>query len=1565
MALFMNNMIKNKVIQIIRENLLEKLNNGEFNQLIDILCNFIENIYILCHIGHPIEFEEQLFTNGGMDIIGLFLLLLPYIKTASLKRLQQIVYLNELYVTKETSVDISQHAPAYIFTNVQYNRCERNPIREIPFDMIHVTQNYTLLNMTLQTIANRMYINWVNTYPVPITKIDNKIDSLPVYVDTVNEFTAHRITEWNLNTPPPKHLYVGTIYETIRHQLFESIYKIKWLLYDYDVNTGTIGEIDRANNQVMNIIPVIEFLMPVNLNRFGNTLNLTNCFDGVFWENLSDAQADTFTNDWNMFKSRMNVAGNKLQYASLLRAITISFSINYKNKFAINGYIPVKFKENRKTGIITKIHDDVASLNSIPANDIYEFLRDTFIQFKSTIYYKLMINEMQFDKLNTLLIPLKNLKLMLKNIYNFAKSFSHMTVNAHFIKLPEKWENMNNVEKAEIFRRLNDELYTNWFNISRNLQRIYNVTPGEITQFNLKLHKVIHEKLIKLVFYALINNGTLTEFILKEKQQLTEYNDCYYYLNGKKFKDVIFHNERDNFTEISYIEYNETKTPGTWHNFYAMNWVSQIGFFHKYLNNRIIFVTGGTGVGKSTQIPKLLLYSLKMVDNKATGKVICSQPRQKPTVDNAVSISVELGVSIKKDNKNTDDDYVQENINVQFQYKGKSHPKKLPNINERIDKIHTKEILPYPILKIVTDGLLKNYVNDPTFKRKFLDKTIACQEDWKYTSSNMYDIVIVDESHEHNPNMDLILTLMKRILYYNNDCKLVIISATMEQDEPTYRRYYRDINDNLMYPINHNLRRLQLDRINVDRRLDISIPGMTTRYKIDRTYLDVTPSINDKNLDENNNKLIVEILQKILHRGTANDILVFKSGQNVITKCIKMINDSNMIPDDAIALPLYGNLSEDVKDFIGKIDQNRTRIKMNKNDASNIETVNDLLTGNNKYNNFIIVATNIAEASITINTLTDVIDDGIQKIRRFEPELNGPIDEISWIAESNRMQREGRVGRRGEGFVHYLYKEGFLTGIKNKFKICLADMSPTLFELIRPINDREIFNNSTDPNYAILNNVNYDKTKFSDDLNGMIEIQYTSHGNFYKYFGNNTQYDYNNTEFLGSQYMHGFSSRHIVDDDGKFYIVSPNELSLERNILGNITNNITENRIRMLMNILVEKFLLLENKATYVKTKYGEEIWNIYNALFVGLFTEDIINYTILCVFAYFLGCFNEIIKIIIAMDLKTDIIQQNLLEEKGLRNGYTKSDLLTHLKIFDKILTHGNYEQYAKILTGDELLKKLSQVESELKSKSNDVEIQKYNLNYTEEYIKDVVDNVKNNIIIKTNYGSLFTYVKTYAEITERVKSNQKCYLDKIGNYLNVNVLRSQCATKEDAITVSLLHAFGSNLVKKIMGGQYYSSIKYPNLISVKKVDEKSTFINDIFLQGYLLYLELNINEKDDKINSTISQLHYVNPKFLQYISHQTQLKKYFTDLNKTQNHDKDIILPTEILSEYERTKKDIIDSVIENNQYFEKSSMVYINIIPDYDKYIKNIVKDNTYFLANAQKGGNKRKKYKVVKL
>ena len=49
--------------------------------------------------------------------------------------------------------------------------------------------------------------------------------------------------------------------------------------------------------------------------------------------------------------------------------------------------------------------------------------------------------------------------------------------------------------------------------------------------------------------------------------------------------------------------------------------------------------------------------------------------------------------------------------------------------------------------------------------------------------------------------MDVILTLARQTCFYNNSARLVIISATMDDDEPIYRSYFKDINDNIVYPI--------------------------------------------------------------------------------------------------------------------------------------------------------------------------------------------------------------------------------------------------------------------------------------------------------------------------------------------------------------------------------------------------------------------------------------------------------------------------------------------------------------------------------------------------------------------------------------------------------------------------------------------------------------------------------------------------------------------------------------------------------------------------------------------
>jgi SAM-dependent methyltransferase len=181
-----------------------------------------------------------------------------------------------------------------------------------------------------------------------------------------------------------------------------------------------------------------------------------------------------------------------------------------------------------------------------------------------------------------------------------------------------------------------------------------------------------------------------------------------------------------------------------------------------------------------------LLYALKAYDFKNNGRVICTQPRIPPTINNAERIALELGVQIIKPEKilnnitmvKSDDFY------VQMKHSGDSH---------------IKNDCPHLTLKIMTDGTLyEELQTNPLMKQQIFNNT---KTDFVYGFENYYDIIIVDESHEHNTNMDLILTLMKQSCMYNNSLRLIIMSATMDDDEPIYRSYFKAINDNLLYPI--------------------------------------------------------------------------------------------------------------------------------------------------------------------------------------------------------------------------------------------------------------------------------------------------------------------------------------------------------------------------------------------------------------------------------------------------------------------------------------------------------------------------------------------------------------------------------------------------------------------------------------------------------------------------------------------------------------------------------------------------------------------------------------------
>jgi len=233
-----------------------------------------------------------------------------------------------------------------------------------------------------------------------------------------------------------------------------------------------------------------------------------------------------------------------------------------------------------------------------------------------------------------------------------------------------------------------------------------------------------------------------------------------------------------------------------------------------------------------------------------------------------------------------------------------------------------------------------------------------------------YDILMIDEAHERTLNIDFILGLVKEILSHRPEFKVVISSATLNP------RVFSDYFDNA--PI-----------VTID----------TPVYPV-RLYYDPPPIEGDEAM------LIDKIVDKvewIIGRGnsrqagvSSGDILIFCSGE-------KMIKDSvaKLITCPARkrlqVMPLYARLGNEEQERVFEAaPENKTKV---------------------------VVATNIAETSVTIDGIVAVIDTGLAKLNFYDPHTytNSLIE--TEISRASANQREGRAGRTQPGICYRLYSE--------------------------------------------------------------------------------------------------------------------------------------------------------------------------------------------------------------------------------------------------------------------------------------------------------------------------------------------------------------------------------------------------------------------------------------------------------------------------------------------------------------------------------------------------------------
>jgi len=1194
-------------------------------------------IYLLSIIGNSFlfnqttynDFENQLRQNNYRDCVGLMLLLIPFIDDdINSSKKHTLKSFDELYVGQQNnkSLDELKNEPKYEYSNVQYGRFDRGKNENVHYNEIFFMNNFNLLINTIQTVSHKLYINWLNVVPYSITTYK----STQLYKNTYDLFVNHPdqlsffdpIVDY-LDKPYPHTLYVGDIYDTISNELYHKVKNIKWMLYDIRTNK--------------NLYPLIIILNEIFSNK------LDNCTKQISWEETTIDDKNAFENDWKSFvEAGINTNSYKIssgiisgdQVKNILKSVMFFFNKYYSKLSDIiqkKKYIPFNKQltesnnnnnnddddnpDDENLGDILINKDMIRSIKSLKMVDLYEFIKESLDKLSWTWYGKKII-------VTKNIIGIKNYKniqnpnrinnaeeseILIKTIYNYAKNLTHIQADNAYIEMERMFGSFDRNEKNFVISRLADTQNYEWFNISNYIRRAYQINDQRKISSKMKsTYFSIRNVIIDIVFESLIFRGVLSNFVTKpditnaarfpnedvwrnnvfdkvkeQNKKMNYWQDSYYYLTGDTYDKL----QSKGKTTEPYLTHKDSLS---WILTYAMDWVSQISFFHRYLNNRVFFVTGSTGVGKSTQVPKLLLYGLKMIDYKNNGRIVCTQPRISPTETNAYFISTEMGVQIfEKNTTPTDESIETNNYYLQFQYSTKKHT--------RADANHLSLIFS-------TDGLLLTELKNTLLKKRVLENE-SKTNNYVYSKENLYDIVVVDEVHEHNHNMDLILTQMRYAAYYNNSLRFVIISATMTDDEPVYRRYYRDINDNLLYPINSLLNEHALDRINIDRRIHISPPGVTTQHKINEVYLP--------------NAEILDVVKDIVKTDKTGDILIFQPTTGTIKKLVDELNNNNILPEDTRALPYYSKLPIEKRDLVQNLNTTRNEIIIPKT-LQFEDDIKDksVLLRNGSFKRYVVVATNIAEASITYDNLKSVIETGCQNATDYDYLKDKVSASLVPISESSRIQRRGRVGRKSSGTVYYLYPEGSMINNKVKYTISTIDLSFVLFQFLRNSpSETPLFSDITDPNknrVSVYEDIDMTilETKKENSKENLVDIiinQYyhkqsaPSENNtflktFVSYRGDPAQYDYANSKPPSVYYETGYDKQTLIDDAGDFYIVHPNEPYLKRNIIGNIVEY-KQNRDKLFgMFDVLENYMFIypisnqNSQNDAIKTEFGIQV---------------------------------------------------------------------------------------------------------------------------------------------------------------------------------------------------------------------------------------------------------------------------------------------------------------------------------------------------------------------------------------
>lgn len=403
--------------------------------------------------------------------------------------------------------------------------------------------------------------------------------------------------------------------------------------------------------------------------------------------------------------------------------------------------------------------------------------------------------------------------------------------------------------------------------------------------------------------------------------------------------------------------------------------------------HQVVIISGETGSGKTTQIPKICLQ----LGRGVSGMIGHTQPRRIAARSVAERIAAELGQKVGKE------------------------PGEVVGYQVRF----TDEVGPTTLIKLMTDGiLLAEIQSDPMLRR--------------------YDTLIIDEAHERSLNIDFILGYLARLLPLRPDLKVIITSATIDSDR--FARHFGRWNGPIgqgtlieaapvievsgrTFPVEIRYRPLAADTptsyssssSSPAAQPTESSPATASAIEEDSSRSGVEQLVLEDpddpralegygaGQDIDVETAICHAVDELCSEGTG-DILVFLPGERDIRDTEQALRDHlgaraprdishSKNPADIEILPLFARLSSAEQHRIFEEHSHRR----------------------------VVLATNVAETSLTVPGIRYVIDPGLARISRYSNKTKVqrlPIEEIS---KASANQRSGRCGRVADGIAIRLY----------------------------------------------------------------------------------------------------------------------------------------------------------------------------------------------------------------------------------------------------------------------------------------------------------------------------------------------------------------------------------------------------------------------------------------------------------------------------------------------------------------------------------------------------------------